>query len=689
MARRLSIRQCLALYALLTSAGMLCLALVFMSSQRQEETVERRIFENEFAPAAVLHDLAHSLASIHLRIHGALLGDSAAGAAVTLLVREREQLGDDWKSYRHDHLDRSFDPRVAELTKQIDAGLPTLWRFIDRVDAAYRSDDAAALAKLRKIDWFAMQHELLDPLDELRALQGRHLEQARRELEQLRQRSRLLTGALLAIGVLILSGFAIGLSRHITRRIVEIERALEGVATGQADGITTYPADEIEMSRITHAINRTVAELASNHNAITRLMRTQQTILESAAEGIYGVDAEGRLMFINPAALAMLGYREEEVLGQPSHSLFHHHYADGRPYPLAECPIAESRRIGRADTRVDEVFFRKDGSELPVEYTSAPLREIDDSPSGGGVVVFHDVTSRREQEQLLQQTVMQLRSTNARLQETQSQLLQAEKLAGVGQLAAGVAHEINNPIGFIRSNIGTLENYLRTLFELITGYESLIAGLNAGDRAEASRMRERAELDFLRDDLDTLIAETRDGLRRVSHIVSDLKDFSQLDGSEGWEDADLLRGLESTLHVVGATIAEKARIVRDYAPLPAVRCHAGQINQVFMNLLLNAAHAIEEFGTITVHTRRHGDEVCIEIRDTGRGMDARERERMFDPFFTTKPVGKGTGLGLSVSYGIVQRHGGHFEVDSEPGRGTRVALWLPVNRNPDGQSAQR
>lgn len=190
----------------------------------------------------------------------------------------------------------------------------------------------------------------------------------------------------------------------------------------------------------------------------------------------------------------------------------------------------------------------------------------------------------------------------------------------------------------------------------------------------------------MRDDLHTLIAESRDGLRRIARIVADLKDFSRVDDDQELAEADLVQGLESTLNVMHATIAEKADVVRDYAPLPAVRCQAGQIHQVFVNLLLNAVHAIEQHGTITVSARHCGDQVCIEVRDTGRGMEAHERQRMFDPFFTTKPVGQGIGLGLSVSYSIVRRHDGRFEVDSAPGRGTAVRVWLPV-KGPAGVNA--
>ena len=677
MARRLSIRQRLTLHALLTGFVMLCLSLVFLSSQWHESRAEKRIFDSELAPAAALRDVERVLLTAHSRMQSVLLGHITVMAAQEQLVRARAQIFSGWQDYRRQLSNWSQDPDETRLIENIENRLPELQRFLEQTDAAYRRDDHAELERLVNADWMALENSFSSALANLSALQNHHVVRAREELAQSRQRSRLLFGTLLFAGVLLLSGFATGLSRYIMRRILNIEAALEEVAAGKA-GTVPHHDGETEMSHIAHAINRTVADLTSNHDAIAELMHTRQTILASVADGIYGVDLDGKVMFVNPAALAMLGFREDEMLGHASHPLIHHHHQDGRPYSLRDCPICESRRTGAVVRRRGEVFFRKNGEAFPVEYTCAPMRHLNQPV--GGVVIFHDITERQVQEQLLRQTVAQLKETNAQLGEAQSQLLQTEKLAGLGQLAGGIAHEINNPIGFIHSNLGTLDNYLKDLFELISGYEGLIhQNLDARGQVEAAYLRERADYDFLREDMTKLVIETRDGVRRVARIVADLKDFSRIDSGEDWTDADLLHGLESTLNVVHAAIAGKADLIRDDHPLPAVHCHPGQINQVFMNLLLNAADAIETRGTITLRTRQHGDEVCVEVHDTGRGMNTQERERMFDPFFTTKPVGKGIGLGLSVSHSIVQRHGGRFDVDSEPGRGTAVRLWLPVS----------
>ena len=266
----------------------------------------------------------------------------------------------------------------------------------------------------------------------------------------------------------------------------------------------------------------------------------------------------------------------------------------------------------------------------------------------------------------------------AKLHEAQNQLLQSEKMASIGQLAAGIAHEINNPIGFINSNIGSLERYLNSVFQVVDAYETARQAL--GERAECAAvgaLRRETDFEFLREDIFTLMHETRDGVARVKKIVQDLKDFSHVDEAE-WQWADLHKGLDSTLNVVWNELKYKAEVIKEYGELPAVECLPFQINQVFMNLLVNAAHAIAERGTITLRTGGVGDEVWVEIADTGHGIAPEHLGRIFDPFFTTKPVGKGTGLGLSLSYGIVQKHHGRIEVTSGTGCGTSFRVVLPV-----------
>lgn len=282
-----------------------------------------------------------------------------------------------------------------------------------------------------------------------------------------------------------------------------------------------------------------------------------------------------------------------------------------------------------------------------------------------------------------------LKELNTRLSDAQNKLIQSEKLASIGQLAAGVAHEINNPIGFIFSNFGTLEQYLGDLFQMLDAYEATEAHIDNGEAlARIRTLKAELDIEYLKDDIPNLMRESRDGIQRVRKIVQDLKDFSRVDARQEWESADLHAGIDSTLNIVNNEIKYKADVVKHYGPLPEVQCLPSEMNQVFMNLLVNAAHAItSERGTITITTGVDGPQVWVEIADSGSGIAPENMQRIFDPFFTTKPVGKGTGLGLSLSYGIVQKHGGRMEVSSEIGVGTRFRVTLPIEHEPARQAA--
>ena len=273
---------------------------------------------------------------------------------------------------------------------------------------------------------------------------------------------------------------------------------------------------------------------------------------------------------------------------------------------------------------------------------------------------------------------------NRKLQETKNQLLQSEKLASIGQLAAGVAHEINNPIGYVKSNIHSLHEYIATLLHLIDAYDGKLQQMaTAGaDLSDIVRQRQEADIDFVREDVEKLLSESEEGVSRVQRIVQDLKDFSHVDQAE-WMPVDINKGLESTLNIVANELKYKADVVRDFGDLPRIECLPQQLNQVFMNILVNAAQAIEGHGTITIRTRPdENGGVVIEISDTGRGIPPDQLNRIFDPFFTTKGIGEGTGLGLSIAYGIISQHQGHIDVQSTVGKGTTFRIALPPRPTP-------
>ena len=274
----------------------------------------------------------------------------------------------------------------------------------------------------------------------------------------------------------------------------------------------------------------------------------------------------------------------------------------------------------------------------------------------------------------LSQLNTEMQRINALLEDAQDQIIQSEKLASIGQIAAGVAHEINNPVAFVLSNLFTLESYLTGLFK---PPEQPAGATTSGSNVSGALA---IDVDFLREDGITLLHESRDGLLRVKRIVEDLKDFSRGGGDDTWESADLHKVLESSLNMVRNEVKYKARIETRYGALPLVECLPSRINQVFLNLLVNAGQAIEANGRITISSGVEGREVWLCFEDNGCGIRKENLHHIFEPFYTTKPVGQGTGLGLSVSYSIVRKHGGRIDVESELGQGTRFTVRLPVRQ---------
>jgi len=277
-----------------------------------------------------------------------------------------------------------------------------------------------------------------------------------------------------------------------------------------------------------------------------------------------------------------------------------------------------------------------------------------------------------------------LEASLAQLERTQAQLLQSEKMAAVGQLAAGVAHEINNPVGFVSSNISTLTQYAQQLLAVIDLSRQISSHLPPEPKQALENALQEVEYDYLRQDLPDLLRESKDGLARVKRIVNDLRDFSTADDGPT-QSADLNQLLDSALNVVAADLQGKAEVVRELAPSANALCRAAQISQVLVNVLLNALQAMPQTGQstgpstgrITVRSGVTPQEAWVEVSDTGCGMSDEVKKRIFEPFYTTKPVGQGTGLGLSLTWEIIQRHHGHIQVSSAPGAGTTFRISLP------------
>jgi two-component system, NtrC family, sensor kinase len=299
-----------------------------------------------------------------------------------------------------------------------------------------------------------------------------------------------------------------------------------------------------------------------------------------------------------------------------------------------------------------------------------------------------EVDKRREIEKQLRRSKSELQNTIKQLQKTQAQIIQSEKMASIGQLAAGVAHEINNPVAFVSSNLNTMAQYQTQLADILRKSMEVVNALNNGGKSgqlpealsaasvEVQELAEEMDLEFLYEDFPQLIEESLEGAVRIRKIVSDLKDFAH-PGEQERTAADINQGLETTINIVWNEIKYKAELVRDYGDIPPVISYPQQINQVFMNLLVNAAQAIKKDGEIVVKTRHVDDHVIVQISDNGCGIPEDIKPKIFDPFFTTKEIGKGTGLGLNMAYNIIKRHNGSIEVASSADSGTTFTIILP------------
>ncbi|MHB8974438.1 MAG: two-component system sensor histidine kinase NtrB, partial [Pirellulaceae bacterium] len=372
---------------------------------------------------------------------------------------------------------------------------------------------------------------------------------------------------------------------------------------------------------------------------LRRLHACNRLILDSAGEGIIGLDTQGRVTIANPAVERTVGWTTADMVGKPLHALVYRATGTGQPNPRNEWPVSRTLRAGTTERVEDDIFRRKDGTSVPVEYVATPIWEGRDIV--GAVVTFRDITGRK----LLE-----------------GQLVQAQKLESIGQLAAGIAHEINTPTQFIGDNLRFLEDAFADLQPLLATHLELQAVAR-----ELTNALPAADVAYLLQEMPNAISQSLEGVERVANIVRSMKEFSHPDNNE-MQPVDLNKALESTLTVCRNEWKYCADVVTNLDPaLPPVNCLPGACNQVFLNLIVNAAHAItgrqqdggNDKGTITISTRAIGEWVEIRVTDTGTGIAEAYRTKIFDPFFTSKEVGKGTGQGLAIARSVVvERHGG-------------------------------
>ncbi|MBI5017502.1 MAG: response regulator [Deltaproteobacteria bacterium] len=396
-----------------------------------------------------------------------------------------------------------------------------------------------------------------------------------------------------------------------------------------------------------------VTERAELQKKVSQGKRDIEAIFDSVTEPMASVDRAGMVTRANEAFRQLVKRPWRTFLGQSCSELLTSVGAAPACIPIEQVFELGEQRL--AEWRDD------DGRILHARVFPV----LEGSRVNGAVLRLQDVTAERELEH---------------------RLLQSEKMASIGQLSAGVAHEINNPVGFILSNLNRLAEYSKDIARMDAEGLSLAEQVMGGrlDPGEAWRrfgeVRSRLDVDYLVRDTADAVAECRDGADRIRRIVQDLKTFSHPDGAD-WQYADLAQGLDSTLNIAWNEIKYKCEVVKEYGALPAVLCVPQQLNQVFMNLLVNAAQAISDRGVLTLRTwvDPDGSRVFVAVRDTGAGIPEGHLRKIFDPFFTTKPVGKGTGLGLHLALGIVRKHGGEIRVESEPGRGSEFTVILPVH----------
>ena len=386
-----------------------------------------------------------------------------------------------------------------------------------------------------------------------------------------------------------------------------------------------------------------------------------QALLAPVREGMLLFTDDDAVVLANPAVDALLAGSET---GE-----------GGAPQRLRALLPPDAMAVARKEGQWSGSLVMGEG------VVTAQLYHHRDQAIGYYLGLFRRIEGQEDYERELQQRHAELRQAYLRLNGAQEKLLQSEKMASIGQLAAGVAHEINNPIGYVHSNLGSLQEYLRSLFTVIEAYER---ALRAPDPKtlipEIDDIRHRLDIDFISRDLPQLMAESREGIERVTRIVRDLKDFSYSGRDESWKLVDLHSGLESTINIIWNELKYKVELHREFGQLPLVECLPSELNQVYMNLLLNAGHAIADRGVITVRTGVDGEHAWVEFEDSGGGISPELRQRIFDPFFTTKPVGSGTGLGLSISYSIINKHNGRIDLDSTPGVGSTFRVVLPIKQ---------
>lgn len=389
------------------------------------------------------------------------------------------------------------------------------------------------------------------------------------------------------------------------------------------------------------------------------------------------LDLDGNFVSLNPAAEFVFGFPADELIGKPFVTVL-----DEFSREKAALMIKKTLDEGNvSEWELDHI--QPDSVPVLLGYTTTLIHDAAGMPIGLGAIGTNltsklDLTEKLAQaNQNLEGTLFKLEKALSDLKSAQSQIVHAEKMRTLGQLVAGIAHEINNPTAFIANNLSQLKTILPTLQALFDAYKPLKDLAGPDQLKEVKLAEQAADLDYLWKDLNDITLESLDGIERIRKIVLSLRNFSRLEEAE-MKYADINEGLHNTLQLVLPMCKSSIRMVEKYQHLPQLLCRPGELNQVFLNLLINAIQAIQKDGEIEVSTALIENKIIVSIHDTGIGMDEDTISHLGEPFFTTKPIGTGTGLGLSISYGIMINHHGRIWFESQPGSGTTAWVELPI-----------
>lgn len=413
-----------------------------------------------------------------------------------------------------------------------------------------------------------------------------------------------------------------------------------------------------------------------NLQRITETLQLHDKAMSATICGITIADAslpDMPLIYINDAFEQITGYAPSEVLGKNCRFL----QADDRDQDA----VKEIRAAIKEQRHCDVVLrnYRKDGTSFWNQLIISPIFD-DDGQLTHFVGVQNDVTEREEAKSLAIQRQKELEIVLEELRSTQAMLIHSEKMNALGQMVAGVAHEINNPLAFVSSNLYSLEQSVEDITNAFQDVETYIqAQGSAEQQAAIAQIRSKHSIDFALEDIEDLISESMVGLERVKKIVKGLRTFSRLDEAER-KMINLQENIEVTLGIAQPQLGKNIETHLEISDLPEIRCYPAELNQVFLNLIVNAAQAMPDGGTLHIIGQDFDNQIVLKFRDTGMGIPDNVIERIFEPFFTTKPVGVGTGLGLSIAYKIMtELHRGKISVESMPGSGTTFTLTIPKN----------